>query len=466
MKKLIIILVGILLTGNVGLYAKDPPYIVVFDANKGKIEGSSTITKIFVSEEKIPDYNIEREDYIFRYWVKKSQNGQTRVDIITQGIDTLIAVWKKESYTVTFDANGGNFDGSNGIPKKKVEKGTNLVLTNIPTATRMGYRFKGWGLKRDNTEIIDHIIITKDSTLYAIWEEETSPAKIKVTFNANGGKFKERDSIICYEVDSGEKVTFNNAPPTKTDHEFQGWSVDNQEEVAFDTFTITQDVTFYAVWKKEDKHSILAIDKLERVIFCIFVSLLLGLGGFLFWKTKKKNKEIANLKNGIEGYKSNLAEVEKEKSDLEDKKNNLSNENARLKKENEKLKDDLRKQFQQKQQSGNDRKQQSDTPSPSQSRSISLYADSIIDGKFNCVRETPNEDTIFELKLNSAGDTRANVVVYKPAYRRVIARSSFLDGCEKQILGNTNVIMQDEGVATKDGNGNWTISTKPKVKIS
>jgi hypothetical protein len=101
-----------------------------------------------------------------------------------------------------------------------------------------------------------------------------------------------------------------------------------------------------------------------------------------------------------------------------------------------------------------------------QPQSLSLYADSIFDGKFNHVQETPNEDTIFELKLNHAGDTRASVVVYCEAYRKVIANPAYLEGCEKQVLGNNNVTIRREGVAIKDGNGNWIISTKPEVKIS
>jgi hypothetical protein len=101
-----------------------------------------------------------------------------------------------------------------------------------------------------------------------------------------------------------------------------------------------------------------------------------------------------------------------------------------------------------------------------QTQQKSLYADAIIDGKFNRVRETPNEDSIFELKLNHAGDTRATVVVYKPAYKRVIVHPSFLNGCENQILGMSNVKMQKEGVAVKDENGNWCIKAKPQVKIS
>jgi hypothetical protein len=96
----------------------------------------------------------------------------------------------------------------------------------------------------------------------------------------------------------------------------------------------------------------------------------------------------------------------------------------------------------------------------------SLYADFIIDGKFSKVTEQPANNSIFELKLAKAGDTQANVVIYSAAYERVIANPSFLEGCEKQITGNTNVAMQREGIAQKDGSGKWIITTIPEILIS
>jgi hypothetical protein len=112
--------------------------------------------------------------------------------------------------------------------------------------------------------------------------------------------------------------------------------------------------------------------------------------------------------------------------------------------------------------------EESAIPIQSQSQqSHSLYADSIYDGKFEHVRETPDDDTVFELKLKQAGDTRADVVVYREAYRTVIADSVFLEGCETQVVGKKNTVtMQCDGVASRDDSGNWIISKKPKVLIS
>jgi hypothetical protein len=109
--------------------------------------------------------------------------------------------------------------------------------------------------------------------------------------------------------------------------------------------------------------------------------------------------------------------------------------------------------------------QQPASPPVIQIQPQSLYADSITDGVFNHVKEQPNEETIFELKLDRTGDTQAKVIVYEPIYKRVIACHAFLDGCKTQILGSTSVEMLREGIATKDSSGKWVLSTVPEVNI-
>ena len=65
--------------------------------------------------------------------------------------------------------------------------------------------------------------------------------------------------------------------------------------------------------------------------------------------------------------------------------------------------------------------QQTSAPTPQQPQpSKSLYAESIVDKKFNKVKENPTEDTIFELIL--VGDTRARVTIYRQAYQKVLAK--------------------------------------------
>lgn len=95
-----------------------------------------------------------------------------------------------------------------------------------------------------------------------------------------------------------------------------------------------------------------------------------------------------------------------------------------------------------------------------------LYADSIYKGEFHRVKESPDDDTVFELRLTNPNDTQANFTIYKQAHNRILANLSFLEGCEKQVLGKTKVSVEKEGVAQKDSNGRWNIVTSLEVNIS
>lgn len=200
---------------------------------------------------------------------------------------------------------------------------------------------------------------------------------------------------------------------------------------------------------------------LPDFVFYILGALVIILNAFLFLLNKKRNKVIAHYKDRKEHYKSKSADLENEKGSLFSGKSNLSAEIEKLKDENIKLRTEIY-QNQQKQKSN-------DEPKPqlvAQPQSLSLYADAIIDGKFNRVTEEPDSRSIFELKLAKAHDTRATVIVYPAAYSRIIANPSFMEGCEKQVLGNTVVTIIHEGIAQKDSSGKWSLITIPRIKIS
>lgn len=104
------------------------------------------------------------------------------------------------------------------------------------------------------------------------------------------------------------------------------------------------------------------------------------------------------------------------------------------------------------------------TPEPP--RIVSFYSDCIVDGYFNRVSERPDEDTVFELVLDDENKSMASVNVYQGAHRRIIANPAFIDGCEKQIVGNSNVNVENKGIAEKDAdNGKWRLIKAPIIEI-
>lgn len=92
-----------------------------------------------------------------------------------------------------------------------------------------------------------------------------------------------------------------------------------------------------------------------------------------------------------------------------------------------------------------------------------LYADSIIYGEFSHVKEQENDDTVFVLTLKS--ESAATVSIFRPAYSKVVANASYLEGCEKQIIGNSSVVVVREGEAEKGFNGKWKVISPLKVEI-
>lgn len=83
---------------------------------------------------------------------------------------TLYAIWKINTYTVSFDANGG----SNAPNSQKKTHGQNLILT-VAIPTRPNHGFLGWAADSSATSIayVPGATYTaeEDVTLYAVWQE-------------------------------------------------------------------------------------------------------------------------------------------------------------------------------------------------------------------------------------------------------------------------------------------------------
>lgn len=164
------------------------------------------------------------------------------------------------------------------------------------------------------------------------------------------------------------------------------------------------------------------------------------------------NKRVMN--KDVEKLRSQLRKVENEKRGLLEENVSLGEEMDRLKgmrrienvDETESSKDSL-------------------GVSRTSAQSKFLYSDAIIEDYFVKVRETPNDDAIFILALQ--GENTAVFSIYKASYQRVIANPSFLEGCEKQILGNSMELeIVSKGTAQKDtSNGKWKIINKLNVII-
>lgn len=147
-------------------------YTVAYNANGGS-GAPGKQTKTYGKTLKLSTTKPTRTGYTFQGWGTSS--GDTSVNYAAganytaNASITLYAIWKANTYTVTYDANGG----SNAPGNQTKTYGVTLVLTSsIPTRTN--YNFIGWGTSAASTTVAyepgSNYTGNATITLYAIWE--------------------------------------------------------------------------------------------------------------------------------------------------------------------------------------------------------------------------------------------------------------------------------------------------------
>jgi hypothetical protein len=217
----------------------------------------------------------------------------------------------------------------------------------------------------------------------------------------------------------------------------------------------------YEELKNKPDNPISETDKYRYALLVVIVALVCAI--LVIFKSNTKSKKQKKFEDGLSReqdkqiyeLQQKIASVEEEKSVIEQKLRQSKSEFENLSKQSSRNSD-------------NSSVSSAATPetAPPKPHPQSLYAKTIVDGKFNRVQEQANEETVFELKLSKPNDTRAIVIVYSANHKLVISHPEFLEGCEVQNLGNTTVTMLREGVAQKESDGKWKITTVPEVKIS
>lgn len=143
-------------------------YTLMFDANGGEVSPTS-MSGEYYSLAEVPTPT--RTGYTFVSWKtsdNKSFSGRFERDL------TLVAQWEINTYTITFNANGGEVSTIS-------DSGVYNTMPTIPTPTRKGHTFQGW--KTADGKVYDEESpFTQDLTLVAQWEINT----YTVTFIVDG----------------------------------------------------------------------------------------------------------------------------------------------------------------------------------------------------------------------------------------------------------------------------------------
>lgn len=239
------------ITGTVTYYAyvtrSTKSYTHTFNANGGGTVSPATITKAYnTALGTLP--TVSRTGYTFVGWFDTSAaSGGTQATTTTKvtGTKTWYARWSINSYTFTFNKNGGNTPSATTITKEY-----NTAIGTLPTCTRSAdntytYAFVGWfdtSASSGGTKLTTTTKVTSNKTWYARW---TSTYKnYTVTWNGNGGTPSKSSSSFHYNNALGTLPT-----ATRTGYTFKGWSTSKTGTVNVSTTTkVTANVTYYAVW--------------------------------------------------------------------------------------------------------------------------------------------------------------------------------------------------------------------------
>ena len=131
-------------------------YTLTLDANDGEVSPTS-ISGEYYSLAEIPTPS--RTGYTFVKWITSDNSnfyGRFEKDL------TLVAQWEINTYTLTFNANGGE------VSMPSVSGEYNSKPT-VPTPTRKGHTFRGW--KTADGKLYDEeSLFTQDLELVAQWE--------------------------------------------------------------------------------------------------------------------------------------------------------------------------------------------------------------------------------------------------------------------------------------------------------
>ena len=145
---------------------------------------------------------------------------------------TLYAGYDKNSYTVTFNSNGGTIVATQTVfYEEYAEKPTDPIYTH--------YDFVRWYLDDEDTAFdFENTKITDNITLTAKWTLK----KYKVTFDSNGGT-----PVAPQDVEYNISAT-RPTDPTQDSRNFVRWYLDDPTQAYdFDT-PVTEDITLTALW--------------------------------------------------------------------------------------------------------------------------------------------------------------------------------------------------------------------------
>ena len=156
----------------------------------------------------------------------------------------------KRTLTLSYNVNGGASTPSAQTATQYYNAAgnkSNHSFTLADSITYAGYRFSGWALGSASGTAYnagDSVTISDDTTMYALWDAVMYT--VVYDYATNGGSSVTKPSVT---IQSGSKADLS-VTATKSGWKFVGWNTDKNATTALPEYTVTGDVTLYAIYKK------------------------------------------------------------------------------------------------------------------------------------------------------------------------------------------------------------------------
>ena len=161
---------------------------------------------------------------------------------------TMFAVWEPDTFTVTYNSNGG----TGQVSRAEVKYGDSVPLpTDIPVY-KDGLFLSGWAQSEGAKTALKTLTMPAENlTLYAVWSEKPPMAKISLHYD---------DKVQVVEKEIGSDVNMLDSFGIFRDgYSVEGWYLDNSP-VRIEKLHITEDCHVYAKWQMA-QYITITIDK-------------------------------------------------------------------------------------------------------------------------------------------------------------------------------------------------------------
>lgn len=215
-------------------------------------EGVSEITgagSYYYGQKVTVDAELE-DGYRWTAWINDDNGNKQTIQkysfLMPNHHVVLLATAQTDVYTITLNANGG-YCATKSIAVQYGEHYAGL----LPTATRMGYTFAGWGTTSDaKTAITESEVYSKtfDTTLYAIWAK----GEIAVIFDQQGGEGGTKSASVTLGSALPQIII-----PRKSGYDFAGYfektngggmQYYDESGTAIAPMDFQTGITMYALW--------------------------------------------------------------------------------------------------------------------------------------------------------------------------------------------------------------------------